>query len=427
MAASDNRPPVGASRTRRRRIARDSAALAVGSVIAGLLAYAFFALATRTLGAHDAAPISVLWTYWSIAAAILTFTIQHWTIATMTRDGHEGTVARSLPRLSLGALALSVISASLAFVFRDSLFNDSGLTFPILIAVTTIGSFFLGFQRGVLSGRQRFAATAASLVLENLTRVVGAFVVAAADGGATAFGFVMVAGPLTGLIWIRSLRLDRGPIDTSAMSNPFALASGTAVGSLLAQLVLTSAPVVLAVVGGAPADVTSLFVALAVWRAPYIVALGVAPQATTLMSRFVARGQRRRVAQVHALIAIFVLAGSAIAVLIGLTILEPVLQLAFGSGIEMDQWLLAELGIGTSLALGNLLLMLLLLAQRRSGLTSAAWGIAIVASTAWLAFSGQEVLPRVVAAFLAAQATAFMVLFLASWRSHLFSSAQAPS
>jgi len=58
--------------------ARDTTALGAGSLVTGLLAYVFFALSTRSLGASAAAPVSVLWTYWSFAAAALTFPLQHW-------------------------------------------------------------------------------------------------------------------------------------------------------------------------------------------------------------------------------------------------------------------------------------------------------------------------------------------------------------
>ena len=58
--------------------ARGPTALAAGSLTSGVLAYVFFAISTRALGAEAAAPVSVLWTYWSFAAAALTFPLQHW-------------------------------------------------------------------------------------------------------------------------------------------------------------------------------------------------------------------------------------------------------------------------------------------------------------------------------------------------------------
>ena len=63
--------PVSASR-------RDARALAIGSAVSGLLAYLVFALTTRGLGAEQAGPVSVLWSYWAFAGAAFTFPIQHW-------------------------------------------------------------------------------------------------------------------------------------------------------------------------------------------------------------------------------------------------------------------------------------------------------------------------------------------------------------
>ena len=58
--------------------ARNTLGLATGSIVSGVLAYAVFALTTRALGSEQAAPVAVLWTYWGLSAAALTFPIQHW-------------------------------------------------------------------------------------------------------------------------------------------------------------------------------------------------------------------------------------------------------------------------------------------------------------------------------------------------------------
>jgi drug/metabolite transporter (DMT)-like permease len=60
-----------------RRALRDTGALGAGTAVTGALAYAFAILAIRTLGAEGAAPVSVLSTCWSVAAAVLTFPLQH--------------------------------------------------------------------------------------------------------------------------------------------------------------------------------------------------------------------------------------------------------------------------------------------------------------------------------------------------------------
>jgi O-antigen/teichoic acid export membrane protein len=416
MAAPDDRPSSAVRRMFGRRVARDSAALAAGSTGAGLLAYAFFALATRSLGADGAAPVSVLWSYWTIAAAVLTFTVQHWTIRTLAHDGHEGTVAKSLPRIAALAGLLAALAGLVAFAFRQGLFNDGGMAYPAMVAAITIGSFFTGLVRGALAGRRRYVATAASLVAENVFRVLMAAGLAVGGGGTEAFGVALVVGPLTGLVWVSSLRFTHGPLDTPAVRNPLTLASGIAGGSLIAQTVLTSAPVVLAASGGAPEEITSLFLALAVWRAPYLVALGVTPQLTAVLTRFVLRGQSARVARVRALTVVGVSGASALAALAGLTVMQPILALAFGEDVEMDAWALAALGIGTAVALGNLVLLLMLLALGRSGVATGAWTLAVTVAAGWFAFSSLPSLSRVVLAFVAAQVTAFILLLVFSRR-----------
>ena len=77
---------------------RAPVALAAGSVVSGLLAYVLFALLTRGLGAEAAAPVSVLWTQWTFAAAALTFPLQHWVTRSMVA-GHAGDVRAAAARI----------------------------------------------------------------------------------------------------------------------------------------------------------------------------------------------------------------------------------------------------------------------------------------------------------------------------------------
>ena len=52
-------------------------------------------------------------------------------------------------------------------------------------------------------------------------------------------------------------------------SGAFAFLGGAASGQTVAQVVLTGGPVLLALLGGSPMEVTTLFAALALFRAPY--------------------------------------------------------------------------------------------------------------------------------------------------------------
>jgi O-antigen/teichoic acid export membrane protein len=387
--------------------------LSAGSAVNGLLAYVFFALGTRHLGAEATAPVSVLWSYWALAGAVLTFPVQHWIIRRFTADGHEATVARTLPRLCVVVAAVALLSGVVAFVFRGPLFHEDAAAFPAMLAAVTAGSFLMGLVRGVLSGRGRYAATALSLAGENLLRVVVGAAVVWAGLGAHAMGAALVAGPLCGLLWAHSLRLGPGPPGEPVAPDSLALVSGVAGGSLVGQAVLTGAPVVLAVTGGAPAAVTSLFLALAVWRAPYLVALGVTPQLTSVLTHRVLQGPPQRVARTSRVTVLAVAGAAAMAAAVGALALRPVLRSAFGVDAHLGTAQLAGLGVGTVVALGNLVLLLVLLAVGRSRVTTVAWMIALGGAAAWMAAADLTPATEVVTAFVVAEASAFALLAVA--------------
>ena len=88
---------------------RHTSALAAGSAVSGLLAYVFFAVVTRALGSTAAAPVSVLWAYWSFAGAALTFPLQHWIARSVSAHGGERSVREPLPGIALVSLLLAVV------------------------------------------------------------------------------------------------------------------------------------------------------------------------------------------------------------------------------------------------------------------------------------------------------------------------------
>jgi len=411
MTSSDHRPPG-----RRRRIARDSLALATGSGLTGLLAYVFFALATRSLGAEGAAPVSVLWSYWAIAAAVLTFSVQHWIIVMLAGDGHEATVARSLPAIALTGVALALVTGAVAFVARDPLFGDGGVAFPVLVAAVTAGSLFAGVVRGALAGRRRYVASAVALVTENAVRVLGAVAALATDAGAVAFGVSLVVGSFSGLLWVRGLfgvgaaRFEDARARPRPVRNPLVLMSGIAGGSLVAQVVLTGGPVALTVLGGSPADVTSLFIALAVWRAPYLVALGVAPALTSWLARFARHEEHARLTRFRVVTVLVTVLVAGVAAVLAVAVMPPLLPGIFGPGVRLETYPLVLLGVGTAVALSNLVLLLLLLALDQPRSATLAWAAGLVLAAGWLAAGLDEPVTRVAIAFLLAQVTAFGAL-----------------
>jgi hypothetical protein len=68
---------------------------------------------------------------------------------------------------------------------------------------------------------------------------------------------------------------------------------------------------------------------------------------------------------------------------------------------------LALVGVGTAVALGNLMLLLILLAHGRSRFVTAAWVGGLGTAALWIALVPGAPLGRVVGAFVAAQVVAF--------------------
>nr|MBA3233874.1 hypothetical protein [Propionibacteriales bacterium] len=168
------------TRSRHPRLrARDTTALAAGSIVSGLLAYAFFATTTRALGPTAAAPVSVLWTYWGLSAAAFTFPVQHWIARTVTAYD-EGVVRRTVPRLVGVIVATAAVIGMLSWLAGDSLFHRDPDAFAWLMVAVTLGSGLIGVSRGILTARYRFGSVATMFVAENAVRWLGAVLLAVA-------------------------------------------------------------------------------------------------------------------------------------------------------------------------------------------------------------------------------------------------------
>ena len=393
--------------------ARDATALAAGSAVSGALAYVFFALVTRALGAEAAAPVSVLWTYWSFAAAALTFPVQHWIVRTVTARGGEAPVRTALPRVSVVVLVVSGAVGTVSWLLRDPLFHRNDLWFPLLVAGVTMGSAWVGVLRGVLTARQRFRAVSWALVSENLLRcLAAAALMVAGVKAALGYGISLLAGQLVGLLWPSSLRLGRegSRADDGASWGRFI--GGAAGGQLLAQMVLTGGPVVLALSGGSPAEVTALFAGLALFRAPYTLALGVVGQATGKLTSLVVQGRFDVLVKVRRSVVVLTVLGAGAAAVSGGFAGPYLVRAVFGSDVVLSADVALMIAVGSALALGNLAMSVLVMAHDRVGGMAAAWVVAAAVGGVVLALAGGSAAQATSWAFVAAEAAAFVALCL---------------
>ena len=388
----------------------------MGSLVTGLLAYVFFIASTRTLGASAAAPVTVLWTYWSLAAAALTFPLQHWIAHSVAAAGGETAVRRALPKVAAVVVVGAVVAGGAAWAAREALFQRDDLWFPLLVAAVTVGSALTGVVRGGLSARHRFLAVAAALVAENALRCLGVLALVLAQARqAVAYGICLAAGALAVLCWPSVLRFSAGH-GTGGTSSVLRFLGGAAGGQLIAQSVLTVAPVLLALLGGSPAEVTAVFAGLALFRAPYTVALGLVSQLTGRITAMVAAGGRSALARVRVAVWAASAIGTVAAAAAGAVAGPELIRFVFGSGVDLPRWECGLLAAGSALALANLVLGVLVLAQARSAVTVRAWLIGCAAGAVVLVAASAGPLERTCWAFLVAEAVAFVSLVVGEAR-----------
>ncbi|MCW2793749.1 MAG: hypothetical protein JWO76_2847, partial [Nocardioides sp.] len=213
----------------------------------------------------------------------------------------------------------------------------------------------------------------AGLVAENAARCVGAVGLMAADvDSPVAYGLCLVLGYVAAVAWPSTYRLQRVG-DASPAAPPWAFLGGASGGQLIGQTVLTGGPVALALAGGSAAEVTALFAGLALFRAPYTLALGLVSQLTGRLTMLVVRDRRQDLRRIGWWLVVATLVGAAGAALVGATAGPPLLRLVFGSDVTLPGRLTLVLAVGSTFAIGNLVVTLVVRGRRQDLHRVARW------------------------------------------------------
>jgi hypothetical protein len=387
----------------------------MGSVVNGIASYALVAVGTRAYGAADFAPVSVMWTFWAMSVAVFTFPIQHWIIRTFQVDQGEGGVRRALPQLVVLTIAGAAVLTALAVVLRVRFFGSPTPVWPVLVMLLTVGSAVTGYLRGVLSGRRRFVATGVAIAADAVVRLVACGLVVVLGGSVSWFAAAIGVGPVILFIWPSVLTLRS---DGSGSTAPVAgFLGGLAGGVLLSQIALSAGPAVLAAVGGAPAEVTALFATMALFRAPYLIALGLASRGTGPLTRLVASGNEARLGRLRRGVAVTGLAGALVGGLLGWWIGPALVDLVFGTGVAPPASVVAIVAAGSAVALTGLVAVLLLVARAATPAITVSWLAAFAAAAAVLVLASEDSSTRVALAFLAAEVVSLALMLATDQRA----------
>jgi O-antigen/teichoic acid export membrane protein len=371
----------------------------------GVLAYAFFVLAARTLGTSAYGQVGVLWAAMFIGVIVLFRPLEQTTtraIAERVAHGREiRTVVVSVTSIYLATVALGTVGAALSWqTLTDRLFLGSNL----LTAMLFVGTALYGLEyilRGILAGTGWFRGYALCLMADAVVRVAVAaplLFVASKDLAGVAIAAAGLGGFLVPF-WVGHRRiarvLERGEGAGFAVGHAVTFAGPASVIAAADQVLINAGPLLVMVDGGRNASATAgvVFAATMLVRIPVYVFQGVAASLLPNLTRLQAAADMARFR--HALgRAAVVLAGTTVLLAVFAVIAGPeAMRAIYGKAFVADRTALALLGVGVGFYLGAATFSQALLALDRGKQAAVAWTLGALAFLAlYFAVPGDELM-----------------------------------
>lgn len=383
--------------------------LSLGIGATGLVTYGYFSLASHTLSESDYGGITLLWSAVFITVSVLYRPVEQLLSRTIAeREAHGRTGNEHLRVAATIQLALGVVFVIAALAFkgplRDDLFEGSSTLYHVMI-VAVLAYAVSYFARGFLAGQRRFGLYGGLVLMEALSRVMFALVVAVGiASGQSVVALGMAAAPIVSLAVVpiafsRRRASDGLPplsgddaaaearaLDEAAAAEPggepeFTLANGGgfAVAVLLIMLseqtFLNAGPLLVKATepDGGAALAGFVFNVLLIARAPLQLFQAIQTSILPHLTRLGARGEtdpfKRSVN-----VTLTAIAGFAAVVAVGMAAAGPfAMDVVFGGESSYDRIGLVVISLGMGLYLAAATLNQALLARNRARQACACW------------------------------------------------------
>ncbi len=333
--------------------------MSAGTVGSGLLAYAFNAVAARTLGPDAYGPIAVLWAAMFLVAVVLFRPVEQTlsrAVAERTAVGQDARpVVRPVAALAVATALAAIAACAVAWgAITDRLFDgQSMLTAMLVVGIAGYGASY--FVRGLVGGRRWYAGYGVLLLADGgvrLALVLPLYVWVSSSLAAAALAAAAIAGAVAPLV-LRG-RTTITHLSGTVAGAPFRLgsAAGFAASTMVLaagdQILLSGGPVLVMLHGGENASKAAglVFAATMLVRAPAYLFQGVAaallPNLTTMLAQDDEHGFRRAVARTVAILAAF----AGLMVLGAFAIGPTVMGILYGDGFDAGRTELALLAAG---------------------------------------------------------------------------------
>jgi O-antigen/teichoic acid export membrane protein len=417
--AVDDRSHEAADVSSPSMLSRGTTWMVVGAFVAGVGVYLFQAIGTRSLGDVAFAPISALWTIQYLVVSVALFPIETYVAHRTLLGPDERELRSALVRLSGWVAVVAIAVTGITWVWREQLFHGIADLPLVAGAITgTFGAFMI--VRGRLVGEERFKAYGLVTATESAGRAVLAAGVTLVVSSTQALAWTMPLGALAAAsLWFVVRRRHRPPSeshDATPLSAGRFLAITTGANAIL-QALLAGGPLVLALLGALPSQVSVLFVTLTAARVPVLFLFsGLLSRLLPTFLRLGRADDGRELRRAAMWVALAALGCATVGGLLAGAIGGPVLGFLFGDAFAPPGWVAAGTTAGALLATGSMILNQVLVAQGFPARSLVAWLVALVAAAAALFILGGSPTQRVVGAFVVAEGVALFALVLATHR-----------
>lgn len=351
-----------------------------GSLVAGIGAYLFQIVGTRSLGEEAYAPISVLWTMQYLILSIALISVEaNLTRAVTLAEGARGTLTRHMRAVTGWIVVTAALVGVVSFVFRGPLFAGLGeMAAVAALIVISYGTFVT--LRGWLAGVGRFRSYGIVTAGESVARLLTTIVVVAVAATPTSIAWVMPVGPLVVFAWwLRERRKpvvdeprETSPPPAEASTNRFLVA--TTLANASSQILLAAGPLVLIPLGAAAAEVSEFFVTVTAARVPLAFALGgVLSRVLPPLTRMARRGEWAPLRRIALGLGVGTLLLTAVGAAVTWWVGPAVIALFFGSTFRPEGWFAAVAVATVLLACGALLLNQLLIGMQAESRLIVPW------------------------------------------------------
>jgi O-antigen/teichoic acid export membrane protein len=411
--------PSAQSDERVKSYGRGAAILSVGIGVTGLVTYAYFALASHSLSAHDYGGITLLWSSIFIIVSVLYRPVEQMLSRTISdRDvrGQSGNEhLRVAVTIQLVLAAVFLVAALLLRTPRRNMLNRSATLDWVLVGAV-LGYAASYFARGFLAGHRRFGLYGGLVFMEAISRFMFALVVAVGiASGQSVVALGMVAAPLFSLSVVpwalrRSLKRSADPdsrdtdshyvaeFDAASSSEPtedveFTLSHGTGFAAAVLlimiseQTFLNAGPLLVKATEGAAGSAVAGFVfnVLLIARAPLQLFQAIQTSILPSLTRMAVGGEedpfRRSVRLTLSAVAVF-----AACVALAFLALGPwLMHVLFGGSHHYARGGLVIVAVGMGVYLSAATLNQAALAQARARQAAIAWVCTALAFVAYLA------------------------------------------